>query len=134
MSKIKKNSLKLVIIALVLIIPSSIYLINKTIFNEDAIVLRRIEEQRETLKNALIESVKSGEIKIDNETLEKELKSLDKTYDVYYNQIKSGEVVFPDHIKKDMINRVYDESLIKQQKDILKLKAKLESGEIKIEK
>lgn len=134
MSKIKKNSLNLVIIALVLIIPSSIYLINKTIFNEDAIVLRRIEEQRETLKNALIESVKSGEIKIDNETLEKELKSLDKTYDVYYNQIKSGEVVFPDHIKKDMINRVYDESLIKQQKDILKLKAKLESGEIKIEK
>ncbi|GAA0123428.1 hypothetical protein UT300018_27460 [Clostridium faecium] len=134
MSKIKKNSLNLVIIALVLIIPSSIYLINKTIFNEDAIVLRRIEEQREALKNALIESVKSGEIKIDNETLEKELKSLDKTYDVYYNQIKSGEVVFPDHIKKDMINRVYDESLIKQQKDILKLKAKLESGEIKIEK
>ena len=31
MSKIKKNSLNLVIIALVLIIPSSIYLINKTI-------------------------------------------------------------------------------------------------------
>ena len=63
-------------------------------------MLQRIEEQRENVKNALIESVESGEIKIDHERLEKELKSLDKTYDVYYNQIKSGEVVFPDHIKK----------------------------------
>jgi hypothetical protein len=134
MDKIKKNSLKLVIIALVLIIPSSIYLINKTIFNEDAKVLRSIEEQRETIKNALIESVESGEIKIDDNMLEEKLKSLDKTYDVYYNQIKSGEVVFPDNIKKDMINKTYDESLIKQHKEMLEFKAKLESGEIKIEK